>query len=129
MTDSHELVIDLPCFGGKLHFIGEMLPFAPAAYAKMLTKRFEPMFRRLYQPFNPAFQIVLFPLGYTNIDHIPGNAVFHKQNSGRGRFTFRRKLGMGESFAFSSHAFDGYVFNDQSVFHFEYKSNFQGAQR
>ena len=74
-----ELVGYLLLFVLQLLLIGQHLPFAAAAYAKVRTKRLHTQWRWLHQFQHFPFGIALFVFEYQHIHHIAGYGVGYKQ--------------------------------------------------
>ena len=75
-----QLIHHLLLFGGKLHLIGEYLPFAAATVAVVLAHRLKAVGRWFHQPLEVTFHISLAHAGNLHIHHIPGHCLRHKQN-------------------------------------------------
>ena len=104
MADPHQLVLHLLPLGFQLHGVGEGLPPAAAAYAKVLTEGFQPVGRRLYNALDKAFHIVLFLLVYLDVHHIAGNGEIYKNH---------HSVHVGEGFPLGGDGFDGHILQKQ----------------
>ena len=105
MAYANQLVVHLLLFGGKLHLVGERLPFTASAGAKMFAKRLQTMFGGLFYLGDEAFHITLALFGYADVHHIAGN--------GEGNEHHEAVRTVGNSLALGSHGLDYDVLQEQ----------------
>ena len=105
MTYAHQLIINLLLLRSQLHIVGERLPFATPTGSKMLTKRLQTTFRRLFYLRNKAFHVVVALFGDTNVHNIAGNREWHEYDK-----TVRT---MGNCLAFGRHGLYSDILEDQ----------------
>ena len=80
MTNPCELVNCLLLFGGKLHSIGEALPFTAAALPEMLTNRLDPVRRRRHQPCRIAVDVTFAFAAHLHVHHVARHHARHEQH-------------------------------------------------
>ena len=81
MTDADQLVVYLLLFRLELHFVGERLPFAAAAYSEMFAERLKPMLGRFYHRLDKALHIVFLFLRNFYIHNVSRDCKFHEYYS------------------------------------------------
>ena len=99
VRDARKLIVHLLLLGSQLLFVGQVLPFAAAAYAEMLARGLNAHVAILHETHHLGLAIAVFFLSYFEVYHVAWHYEGYENNhvvDPRQRLSFRRHVCNGD---------------------------------